>query len=1535
MNFYHTLLVLLFCTGSTLANTVTLTLQPGAAQGKDASIGHHANSSSVANLNYGNATYLESSAWSTGIGLIRLRSLLHFDLRHIPVNAEILQAELYLYHHPGHSHSGSNAGKINRITTSWDEQSVTWNNQPSISTVNEAYIPTTLSSTENIQVNVTALVQDMVNYPGSAHGFRIQQVNETSHRGMVFASSDYPDPNLHPRLVITYSEIRVLTLQPGAEGKDVMIAGRQANPIWGDEPDWFAMASSIITFRSLIEFDLSALPPDAVIVSARLSLYSNPGLPHNSSLSNACLLRRITQPWGEHTVTWNNQPATTVANEAYLPVSVSPNEDYHVDVTQLYRDIWTNPEQGHGLMIRLANESNLGASLAFCSGDYSNPARRPRLEIRYRICTSHDEVHRNYVRREQPLKAGFYHTATLQNASGQDKHTHTTYYDGLGRPIQDVQRARSPQGFDLIQPIEYDQQGRQLKDYLPYPGCSSEGGFYPDYKTGLFNFYHQTDRLPDTDDPFALKVTDNSPLNRVLEQGSPGEVFQPGGGKTRKLSERSNLANEVLYWKYNTAAHLTFGHTYYQAGSLSVSETEDEDQRKVWIYTDKAGRIVLEKRTGSTAAEYLETYYVYDDPGRLRYVIPPMATANLASVGHILFDTSSFTRQWVYHYRYDDRGRVIHKKVPGKEVQYFVYDKKDRLVLSQDGRQRPNREWIYTKYDCFDRPVISGIYIPADPWGQSDMQNLFNSLNATAGINEAPSASGPHGYTANLWPNNPARLEALTVYYYDHYDFDRNGTPDYSYLPQGLSGEASPWLNAKGLPTGSKVKVLGSADTYLWTVTFYDNKMRPVQVRSSNHLNPTAVSDVHTSVYDFSGNELRSKTLHNAGNGEIALHQRKDYDYAGRPVRSHIRVNNETEVLMAAYQYDELGRLEEKNLHSEDQGRSFLQSVDYSYNLRGALTHINNAALSNDGVHNNDDNDIFGMELYYETLSDAPGQTALYNGHISHLRWKGANTHTSLMPQGYNLEYDYGNRLTNARYVQKPSSTWQAVNGYSETGMSYDRNGNMLSLNRYSNGTLIDQLSYTYRGNRLIKVEDAVAGTAGFRNGVNNPEEYIYDVNGNMTNDFNKNLPVQYNHLNLVSKYLRMSSDIEFTYDAYGNKLTQQYRLSNGKVASAYQYVGPFLYIQSGHPCSGPSCLGSPTIQTAEGRIKPGTGGYSYQYDLKDYLGSVRMTFDKDPTTGLARIVQEDHYYAFGGKLAGRSYDFANGNRYTYTGQEYLNEVDVYDHGARMYDHQLGRWHVVDPLAELYMGYSPYNYVLNNPISYLDPTGLGVEGWYMDESGQMQFNANIHSQGDMDIFGISGTYQFEEGFWAGKDGFQSYYSENGESVQIIGALETVNLMGKREDNSNLNSLDWASGLGLGLNVGELARQGKIYEIYGRSVETVENALKNRQYVHTNGKIYKQGFRGNQYVSSKSVANSINTAKFARNLGRGMTLVGAGISLYQFGSSNQTGADYARLTGAALITGSAFIPVVGPFISVGLGVADSFGTFDGIYNSFGL
>ncbi len=75
--------------------------------------------------------------------------------------------------------------------------------------------------------------------------------------------------------------------------------------------------------------------------------------------------------------------------------------------------------------------------------------------------------------------------------------------------------------------------------------------------------------------------------------------------------------------------------------------------------------------------------------------------------------------------------------------------------------------------------------------------------------------------------------------------------------------------------------------------------------------------------------------------------------------------------------------------------------------------------------------------------------------------------------------------------------------------------------------------------------------------------------------------------------------------------------------------------------------------------------------------------------------------------MGGLSYQSGTKNRYRYNGKELHQEFNLrlYDYGARMYDPAIGRWNGVDPLAELDLGWSSYNFTLGNPINLIDPDG--------------------------------------------------------------------------------------------------------------------------------------------------------------------------------------------------------------------------------------
>ncbi len=297
-------------------------------------------------------------------------------------------------------------------------------------------------------------------------------------------------------------------------------------------------------------------------------------------------------------------------------------------------------------------------------------------------------------------------------------------------------------------------------------------------------------------------------------------------------------------------------------------------------YTDKEGHTILKRVQAvkgsqlNNSSEWASTYYIYDDFGLLRFVVQPELSKKLATDASVNPSQQELDT-WAFQYKYDGRKRMTHKKVPGADWVYMVYDDRDRLVLTQDGNQRKKYEWTFTKYDALNRPVVTGTYLNSST--QEVMQAYLPNFYDPQKPSPAPmfetfttAAGNVHGYDNKSFPNDPQWIsEYLTVTYYDDYGFKALfNDPENEYKPNqvspvtSLTGTYSQAANenllVKGQVTGSKVKVLGQGN-YLLNVTYYDDKYRAIQTVSDNNLGG---KDRTTNVVDFVGKVLATKTDH-------------------------------------------------------------------------------------------------------------------------------------------------------------------------------------------------------------------------------------------------------------------------------------------------------------------------------------------------------------------------------------------------------------------------------------------------------------------------------------------------------------------------------------------------------------------------------------------------------------------------------------------------------------------------------------------------
>ena len=835
----------------------------------------------------------------------------------------------------------------------------------------------------------------------------------------------------------------------------------------------------------------------------------------------------------------------------------------------------------------------------------------------------------------------------------------TQYFDGLGRPVQNVVRGVSPTGKDIVTPTFYDAFGREVYSYLPYASAGTiDGSFKKDPTVEQAAFYGGAGSpLAGQGETYYYGQTDYeaSPLNRVLKTFAPGNSWEGSRCSTAEHAVQmqyevnTKAGDAVRIWTIGfTPGSLPVSMDAYEDGQLYKNITTDEAGQQVVEYKDKEGHIILKKvqkynvpRTAYTG--WLCTYYVFDDFGNLRFVIPPRAVEIMDGSWTISQTTAD---AFCFRYEYDERQRMVVKKVPGAEEVRMVYDTRDRMVMTQDGNLRTKSKWLVTSYDRQNRPVKTGLLADAN-------DRVYHAGHIGTNLD---------------YPSISSNYELLTQIWYDNYSWVAGeGSPVYaafnlskvSIIMTNQSATVFPFAlpviglsSATGMLTGTKTKLIGTNNKYLYTSSFYDDRGRMTQVSSTDI---TGAQDVAVYQYTFDSKLFQTSFRHfsaAAGPQPYTEYTTNFYDAGGRLKIIQKRPGGSiSPTNIVQNTYDELSRLKAKNLGPSSTAAP-LETMTYDYNVRGWLLGANRDFAKTPGSTTN----YFGFDLGYDKtalFADGSYGAAQYNGNITGSVWKSKGDGET---RKYDYSYDNVNRLMGAVFMQYATGTGfntPADIDFSVSGLSYDANGNIMTMNQkgiLSTGgsDFIDKLTYTYENsstntatfsNRLQSVTDEKSNSQSFLgdfhyspaytmalNGNKNAAtavDYSYDDNGNLTLDKNKDIAsISYNYLNLpavIAMANKNNSTISYTYDAGGNKL-QKVTMDNttiGKtITTTTTYFQNRVY-ESRTTSPADANTDYPDklqfISTEEGRIRlKDDGKYYYDYFLKDHLGNVRMVLTKE-----------------------------------------------------------------------------------------------------------------------------------------------------------------------------------------------------------------------------------------------------------------------------------------------------------------------------------
>jgi len=862
------------------------------------------------------------------------------------------------------------------------------------------------------------------------------------------------------------------------------------------------------------------------------------------------------------------------------------------------------------------------------------------------------------------------------------------YFDGLGRPMQSIQRGITPEGNDLVTYQEYDVVGREYRSWLPTVASGNNGAYIPlaGFETKAMGTYNNTTYHPVADSvPYSKLEYDSSPLSRIMNQYGPGMAWQKSGMKVFTQYWSNTTSGWLSCTKYistNDTKVVNIIHSgIYAANELFIANVTNENGDITLEFKNKQGQVILTRQMDGSI-QY-DTYYIYDSSGNLRAVLPPEAADRFTS--GTWTETTQTLKDYAFVYKYDGRKRCIAKKLPGCEWIYFIYDKADRMIFTQDGEMRIKNIWYFSIPDGLGRISLTGTCNNTFTYTSDPL------INVTVKASWAKVTNSYKGYTiSGITLTTPV---ILGVNYYDNDEFiGLNSVPsDLAYVTE--SGYGVKHGNSKGMLTGTINALLDNPSSYIYSSISYDNQGRIIQTRSTNHL--TGGRDLEYFTYNFTGQPTAKKHIHSA-TGKTAQTEvyKYTYDHAGRSLATTHQLNGGTIATVSANTYDELGRLKTNKKNN----LATLTST-YSYNIRSWVKSITGS--------------LFSQTLYYN--ESYGGSAKQYNGNISAMSWLVSGDKT----RGYAFAYDKLSRLTTANYLENAI----ANTNYKVT-YAYDKHGNIKKLQRYGKTTasaygVVDSLTMNYQGNQLVKTEDPIATislteSADFKNYARSATEYTYNKNGAMESDLNKGiLKINYNSLNLphelAVKNPSAVGKTYYTYSSGGKKLKTVHKTTtnmtytpvmgstndgtNYNMTKTTDYIGNIIY-ENGT---------LKRILVDGGYIEGGI----YHFYLNDHLGNNRVVANSNGT-----IIQKNHYYPFGMAFAENTKTEQSKQPYKYGTKELddTHGLNIYDFEARYSDPTLAnRFWMVDPLAEIYYSTSPYAYVKNNPFKYIDPTGMKIK----------------------------------------------------------------------------------------------------------------------------------------------------------------------------------------------------------------------------------